>query len=221
MYLVGNAAGLLAFFIVSALVGGSVHDPGAGLFAGLVAAIWAAWPFHHQHAVTRQNFFHPAPRRYQQPTKIVFSQIRDLLRESAYNFGDKWRVSTADATTGRIFAELRYFDEETHTDFSSGGRVHIRKERLQRYLSLEVQMKDEKSCSVVQYDFDARVEGTKYGACDEIVLGIMDALEHELGPSTDVGDLLSEKLPAPPWWLLAVTAGALLLLFQVIAKTAA
>jgi hypothetical protein len=214
------SAGIVVFLAVGSLVTAVTHNQQASLLPALVAGVWAAWPLLHGHAVQRENFLHPPPREYGATTRAAFGNIRDVLRESAYNFGDKWRVTTADVATGRIFAEIRFFDEEQHAEVSR-GHINYRKERVQRYLSLEVQMKDTANGSaIVQFDFTPRVEGTKYGACDWLVDDVLSGVEESLGPGREILKSINAGLPAPPWWLLAMTIGELFLFFQDLYKAA-
>lgn len=215
MLALGIGLGILAFFIVGSTVGEiATHNPQAGGFPGLVAALWAAWPFFHKGRVQRYNFLHPVPRRYNVAVKQAFSKVRTVLDEKTYNFGDQWKVPTADTQGRRIHAVLRFTEEETHME--PGGRpgeVHMRKQRVQRLLELDVQMKEEPNDStVIQFDFYPKVEGMQFAACDGIVSGILNDVEATLGAGTDAGNPMATSLPAPPWWLLGVTALALLML---------
>ena len=70
---VGIVLGLFVWGLVGALTGECVvHKADAGVFPGLIAGIWAAWPFFHQGRVQRYNFLHPVPRRYKLPLKQAF-----------------------------------------------------------------------------------------------------------------------------------------------------
>lgn len=186
---VGIIVGVFVFLAVGAMVAELVvHQKEAGLFPGLVAGIWAAWPFFHKGGVDRYNFLHPVPRRYKQPLKHVFAKIRQILSEQTYNFGDKWHVSTADTMQHRITASLRYTEEETKIEGDARGQLHTRKERVQRLIEMDVQFKDEGNDStVVQFDFSPKIEGAAFGACDSIISGITSAAETALGPGSDAG----------------------------------
>ena len=147
--------GLVVWGLVGALTGQCVvHKTDAGIFPGLVAGLWAAWPFFHKGRVHRYNLLHPVPRRYNMPLKQAFAKVRQILSDKTYNFGDKWHVSTADTIQRRITATLRFTEEHAHIEGSSLSNVHMRKERLQRLLELDVQMKEEPNdVTVVQFDF--------------------------------------------------------------------
>ena len=207
--------GLVVWGLVGALTGECVvHKADAGIFPGLVAGLWVAWPFFHRGRVRRYNFLHPVPRRYNMPLKQAFAKVRQILSDKTYNFGDKWHVSTADTIQRRITATLRFTDEHSHIEASSLSNVHMRKERLQRLLELDVQMKEEPNdVTVVQFDFRPKIEGVVWNACDSIISGITDDVEVLLGPGTDAGNAADTVLPAPPWWLLGVTALMLFFLF--------
>ncbi len=71
----------------------------------------------------------------------------------------------------------------------------------------------------VQFDFLAKVDGLQYQACDSIIQGLLKEVEATLGAGSSAGSPLEGRVPAPPWWLLGVTAFALLLLLgDVIAR---
>ncbi len=217
---VGIIVGVLVFLAVGAMVAELVvHQKEAGLFPGLVAGIWAAWPFIHQGGVQRYNFLHPVPRRYKQPLKHVFAKVRQILSEQTYNFGDKWHVSTADTMQHRITASLRYTEEETKIEGDARGQLHTRKERVQRLIEMDVQFKDEGAdTTVVQFDFSPKIEGAAFGACDSIISGIASAAEAALGPGSDAGKPADKTLPAPPWWLLGLTLLSLMTLWGDVMK---
>lgn len=217
---VGIIVGVLVFLAVGAMVAELVvHQKEAGLFPGLVAGIWAAWPFIHQGGVQRYNFLHPVPRRYKQPLKHAFAKIRQILSEQTYNFGDKWHVSTADTMQHRITASLRYTEEETKIEGDARGQLHTRKERVQRLIEMDVQFKDEGAdTTVVQFDFSPKIEGAAFGACDSIISGITNAAEATLGPGSDAGKPADKTLPAPPWWLLGLTLLSLMTLWGDVMK---
>lgn len=204
----GIGLGVFVTLLMGAVVGQVVvHKNEAGLLPGLVVGLWAAWPFFHHGSVNRYNFLHPVPRRYNHPLKQTFAKIRQLISEKTYNFGDKWHVTTADTIQHRITATLRFIDEETRIEGDARGQVHTRKERLQRLLEMDIQLKDnEDDSTVVQFDFTPKIEGLAYHACDSVISSIVDAVETQLGPGADAGQVREKTLPAPPWWLLAVTA---------------
>lgn len=217
---VGIIVGVFVFLASGAMIAELVvHQKEAGLFPGLVAGIWAAWPFIHKGGVQRYNFLHPVPRRYKQPLKQVFAKIRQIISEKSYNFGDKWHVSTADTMQHRITATLRFTEEETKVEGDARGHLHTRKERVQRLLEMDVQFKDEGNDStVVQFDFSPKVEGAAFYACDSIISGIINDTEAALGPGADAGKAADTTLPAPPWWLLGLTALSVMTLWGDVMK---
>ncbi len=212
MAAIGIGIGLFVFLFTGAFISEVVlHNKDAGAFPGLVLGIWAAWPFFHHARIQRYNFLHPVPKEYKVPAKEAFSKIRDLLAEVSYNFGDKWHISTADTQTGRIAANLRFTDEHLHMEADARGHIHTRKERLQRFIGLDVQVRDTgRGTAVIQLDFSPKVEGANFFACDSIVSALNAAIESALGASTPVGTQADTKLSAPPWWLLGLSALALL-----------
>lgn len=214
MFLVAIIAGLVVWGIVGSTLGMLVlHKNEAGILPGLVAGIWAAWPFMHQGRVQRYNFLHPVPKRYKVPVKIAFKKVRDILSETTYNFGDKWQVPTAETQQRRIHALLAFSDEAMKMDVDGRGHVHTRTEREKRILKLDVQMKDEGNSTVIQLDFDPRVEGSSFFACDSIIEKLLRDVESALGAGSNAGDPAATSVPAPPWWLLGVTALFLLIVF--------
>lgn len=208
MNAIGLSLGIFVTLLMGAIVGQLVvHKSEAGLLPGLVAGLWAAWPFFHHGGVNRYNFLHPVPKQYSHPLKQTFARIRQIISEKTYNFGDKWHVSTADTMQHRITATLRFIEEETKMEGDARGQLHTRKERLQRLLEMDIQLKDnEDDTTVVQFDFTPKIEGLASHACDSIISGIVSAVEGALGPGAEAGKAKDKTLPAPPWWLLAITA---------------
>lgn len=206
----GIGLGIFVFLLVGAITGECIttDDKGAGVLPGLVAAVWVAWPFFHHAGVSRYNFLHPVPREYKHPLKQAFAQIRDILADVTYNFGDKWHISTADAMQRRILATLRFTEEESRGfDGTNLGNIRHRTERVQRLLEMEIQFKDTGTeTTIIQFDFHPRVEGVQWFACDHIVNGLMNRVEASLGPGADRGQAADTKLPAPPWWLIGLGA---------------
>jgi len=209
MAAVGIGLGIFIFLLVSAFTSEYITKPDntAGCLPGLIAAVWAAWPFFHHAGVSRYNFLHPVPKEYKTPIKQAFTQIRDIISDVSYNFGDKWHVSTADVNQRRILASLRFTDEETKVEGTNLQNIHTRKERVQRLLEMEVQFKDTGNDStIVQFDFHPRVEGAQWYACDHIVSGLINRVEATLGAGTDRGQPADTKIHAPPWWLVGLGA---------------
>ncbi|MBZ0185226.1 MAG: hypothetical protein K8F91_03165 [Candidatus Obscuribacterales bacterium] len=212
--------GIFAFLLSGAFLGQMVlHNNEASFFPALVIGIWAAWPFLHQARVQRYNFLHPVPREYKVPTKQAFAKVRDLLAETVYNFGDKWHISSADTISGKIAADLRFTDEQINYDMDSRGQIHTRKERLQRYLGLQMTIRDTgRDTTTITLDFSPKVEGAQFHACDSIVTGLIESIESRIGPGAQIADPTDTRLPAPPWWLLSLSALALFALLSDIQK---
>ena len=213
--------GIILGLIVWGLVGSGIRyfvlqTPMTGMFEGFVAGVWAAWPFIHQFRVSRYNFLHPVPREYKATVPQAFSKVRDLLAELTYNFGDKWHVVTADVQSKRSTANPRFTDEETRMEGDSRGQIHTRTERVQRLVELEVQMKETDSGTVVQFDFYPKIEGANISACDSVVSGFCRAIEAAMGSGLERGTPGDTRLPAPPWWLVALTVCGVMSLFGSI-----
>lgn len=217
-----NFLGIVSGFVTFSLVGTLVYhaipsNSGACWLPAMIGFVWGAWPFFHKANVQSHNLLHPVQMQYPQNIQNVFSKIRELLSVLSYKYGDKWNVVLADTATGRIVSELRYSDEEARMETDSRGHPHSRNVRVQRYLKLEVELKPAASTeTVVKMDFESRIEGFNKMACDEIMRGFVQEVQSVLGPGKVVGQSLSEKIPAPPWWLIALTAMSLVvLLFDV------
>lgn len=221
MVLLGIALGFSAFCFFGSLIGEVIlHNGGAGLFPGIVIGIWAAWPCFHGWVVERRLFLHPQPREYELPAKIAFARIRDFLAEVTYNYGDKWRVVTADTQAGRITANISYTDEVVQVEAGAKGQLHTRKERLQRFVVLEVLVTDTGSgTTVVKMDFNAKADGSNIFACDSVISNCQKAISAQLGTFKLVGTTAAAtKLSAPPWWLLGLSALALINFYSNIMK---
>lgn len=211
MTAIGIGLGIFVWLVTGAIIGEVIlHKKEAGIFIGFVSGVWAAWPFIHKGGIARYNFLHPVPKLYKASLKQAFSKVRQVLDEVTYNFGDKWHVSIADTQQHRIAASLRFTEEETKIEAGGSGHIHTRQQRVQRLIELDVQMKESGDMTLIQFDFAPRVEGMAFYACDDIIEGIVNRVENELGPGSDAGQAMSNKLPAPPWWLLGLTGLAVL-----------
>jgi len=112
-------------------------------------------------------------------------------------------------------ADLRFTDEEQHLEAGARGQLHTRTRRVQRYLQFEAQFKPVTGGeTIVQLDFTPRVEGPNFAACDSIVSGFQQTVDLVLGAGVQAEEPASSKLPAPPWWLLGLTALMLLSLYK-------
>jgi hypothetical protein len=181
MAIVAIIVGTFVFLLTGALIGDATHDAGAGVVPGLVLGVLAAIPIFKAACEERAKFLHPLPREYRVPTKIAFAKIRDILAEISYNYGDKWHVVTADTQTGRITANLRFIDEFTRFEGDARGQIHTRKERLQRFLSVEIQVQPtEHGTTAILIDFRPTVEGANYAACDSIITSLQNQISAAL-----------------------------------------
>lgn len=182
MAIVAIIVGTFVFLLTGALIGEASHDAGAGIMPGLVLGILAAYPIFKSACRERAKFLHPEPREYKVPAKIAFSKIRDILAEISYNYGDKWHVVTADTQTGRITANLRFIDEFTRIEGDARGNIHNRKERLQRFLAVDIQvLPTERGTTAILLDFRPTVEGANYAACDSIISSLSASIDSALG----------------------------------------
>lgn len=220
MMFLGLVVGFLAFSLVGTLVYHAIpSNAGACWMPAVIGFVWGAWPFFHKANVKAQNLLHPASMRFSINMQSAFSKVRELLSVLSYKYGDKWNVVLADTNTGRIVAELRWSDEEMRMEIDGRGQSHSRNIRVQRYLKVEMQLKPiESTDTVLSMDFESRIEGFNKMACDEIINGLMQEITSSLGPGQVVGQSLSEKIPAPPWWLISLTALSLIMLFFDVNK---
>lgn len=178
MAIVAIAVGIFVFLLTGAITSQLTHDPGAGIVPGSVLGIMAAVPLFKLAAQERSNFLHPAPREYNLPAKIAFAKIRDILAETTYNYGDKWHVVTADTQSGRITAHLRFTDEFNRIEGDARGNIRTHKERLQRFLTLDIQVRtSDRGGTIIQLNFSPTVEGVCYTACDSIVSSLMTTID--------------------------------------------
>lgn len=185
MALVAIIVGTFVFLLTGALIGEASHDAGAGIVPGLILGALVAIPIFKAACEERAKFLHPAQREYNVPAKIAFAKIRDILAEISYNYGDKWHVVTADTQTGRITANLRFIDEFTRFEGDARGQIHTRKERLQRFLAVEIQVQaTERGTTSILMDFRPTVEGVNYAACDSIISSLIANIETTLANMT-------------------------------------
>jgi hypothetical protein len=205
-------AGIAAFGVTDAAVSNVMNSWQAGILPGVVAGIWAGWPLSHFETARRELYLHPAPRIYKTNVEDAFARIRDILRETSYNYGDRWRAITADNALMRIVAELPYQEEEIHVEIGPRGEVRERKEHVKRYIKLECQMKSQDGQTVIQYDFFPRAEGYNSTACDAIIDHTLSAIEQNIGEGQALKVLPLRALGAPPMWMLALTVLALFFL---------
>ena len=181
MAIIAIAIGIFVFLLTGAVTNELTHDPGAGVLPGLILGFLAASPLFKLAAQERSNFLHPPPREYNIPAKLAFAKIRDYLAEVSYNYGDKWHVVTADTQSGRITANLRFMDEFTRIEGDARGNIHARKERLQRFLSVEILVRPTPSgTTTIQIDFKPTVEGVNYAACDSIISSLSHQIDSTL-----------------------------------------
>ncbi len=185
MAVVAIIVGTFVFLLTGACIGEASHDAGAGIVPGLVLGVLVAIPIFKAACEERAKLLHPQPREYRVPAKIAFAKIRDILAEISYNYGDKWHVVTADTQTGRITANLRFIDEFTRLEGDARGNIHTRKERLQRFLAVDIKVQPtERGTAIIVLDFRPTVEGVNYAACDSIISSLAIAIHSEINRST-------------------------------------
>ncbi|MDX2106797.1 MAG: hypothetical protein SFY67_10390 [Candidatus Melainabacteria bacterium] len=220
MVALGMIFGLIAFCAVNSFVGEFVIARyGTGVLPGLVAAIWAAYPFFQKAQNDSLNLLCPRLKKYPVNVQVAFSKIRRILGEASYFYGDKWYVVTADTATNSIVADLRFYEEETKMESSGRGHFHSRQVRVQRYIRLNCNLSPEGiSESSIQMDFEVRVEGWNKRACDEIIAVLKQQIEEEIGPGQTTKPEVLHAAPQVPWWLIGGTSFALFFMFVDITR---
>ncbi len=212
--------GIIAFVLVGSIVFSVVpNNYGACMLPATVGFMWGSWPLFYKAYERANNLLHPPIMMYPVNMQVAFSKMRQLLSELSYNFGDKWNTVVADTSTGRIVADLRFADDQFLTESDSRGMPHTRKTKVQRYIRLEMELKPEGSiATLLKMDFDTRIEGFDKSACDVILQGVIQGINDALGEGKMLEKSVPEKIPAPPWWLIGVTAMALFVLFIDVHK---
>jgi hypothetical protein len=208
MPILGLIIGFFAYVYVGAFIGRqATHNDVAGIFPGIVAALWVAWPLFHLGAIGNRNLMHPKPRIYPGTPQDNFERLHKLLLETVYFYGDRWNIISASTQTNRIVANLTYREEEARV-----GPNMTQREWVRRFVKVEAYFKDSGDArTIVQFDFEQRAEGLSPHVCDPIIQDIIEAFEASAGVSVSTtGGLDDPMLPAPPWWLLGVTSLSLL-----------
>jgi len=170
------------------------------------------------HEPERQNILNPQPTVYDKPLEDVFKAIRDTLAEQTVNWGDGWKVPTADTLTNKIVAHMR-FDHEVK--LSKGVQ------RLRRLLVLKVQLHsvDDGKTQVEFHWMPKKIEylvvtGFDPKACDEVITDFMRELDTRIGAGVvAVGNKTpSFGIKAPDTQTLVITAIFLVLMGNNIVK---
>lgn len=220
MIALGLIFALLAFCAINTFVGDFViKRESTGFLPGLVAALWAFYPFLQMARNDDTNLLHPGVAKYPVNVQVAFSKIRRILSESSYFYGDKWHVVTADTATNCIVADLRFFEEETKMEPNGRGGYFSRQVRKQRYIRLNVKLNPEgTSESNIQMDFEIRVEGLNERTCKDIIAGFKQQVEEEIGPGQIAKEPEAIVSLQVPWWLIGATSFALIFMFVDITK---
>jgi hypothetical protein len=190
----------IGFFIAVGvfLVVGKIIGP----LLGFVAGVWAAWPFFHASDVKKLNFLNPPVKAYEGSCPEVFEQLHQMLRENVYEFGDRWRIITADTQTNRLIADLNYVHEEP-------GETRV--EKMRRFIRLVVQFSDQADGkTAVQFKFEPKAEGDENG-CNDLIEKVTKDFETLAGKGELVSEALPQKLPPPPGWLIVATGASVLM----------
>lgn len=177
---------LAALVIILAFIGKiNVPDQHVLFLPAMVLGSWAAVILARRLLMKRQLLLHPSPMEYQLPARVVFTRIRTFLNEASYNMGDSWQVVTADTQAGRIVANLRYADEKTSLHGDAWGHIRIQKERQQRFISLEINIKQlSRGLTMVQLHFVAQSEGANPFACDSVIADVQASISQALSISS-------------------------------------
>ena len=208
MPFIGIFMGFIVYAYFGAFIGRQVtHNDVAGIFPGIVAAIWVAWPFFRLSMINHRDLMHPKPRIYPGTPQDNFERLHKLLNEAVYFYGDRWHIISANTQSNRLVANLTYREEEAQW---AGGNLnqHV---WVRRFVKLEAYFKDSgDGGTIVQFDFEQRSEGMSGHVCDPIVMNVMEAFDESAGVGSSIGGFDEPILPAPPWWLLGLTSLSLL-----------
>lgn len=133
--------GIVVFILLGAFAPGAL----AFLFFGgiITAIIWFFVKEGQKSADAKAVWLRPRATELPFSSQAVFSKIREVLRESVYGHGLKWKVTTADVRSNRIFAEM-----------------HLQEGEYKGYVSLDVRIEDLPSGhSLLRYVFDDLYSG--------------------------------------------------------------
>jgi hypothetical protein len=214
------AVGIFVALMTAAIIGELLSPKlDAGIFPGIIAGIWAAWPLLHYGRLDRYNFMNPVPRCYPVPLRQAYSKVRTLLEKKSYNYGDRWKVLSADTQTRSIHAVLQFTVQDIKVEPHLDSIWNIQKERLRRFVDMEITFKEQPDDStIIQFNFQLKVEGVEYQSCDSIISGLLDEVQTLLGTGTRAGEPVVAHLSAPPIALLAITAIAIVMLYNDISS---
>ncbi|CAM5999227.1 unnamed protein product [Sphagnum balticum] len=137
---------------------------GAGMILGFVAVV----PFFKHETVKAEALLNPPPQIYDKSLPKIFSGIREVLSESAYPMGDRWRIVKADTQTGHIIAELRFANDAI--DFKD------RRSIVRRYVEADFKLRPDANGTILQSAYKVELEGFQYWACDRIIRATQAAI---------------------------------------------
>ena len=180
----------------------------------VIAGLWICYPFHKMFHEVRATFLHPDPTRYTMPLPDAFAAIREILQDTVINMGDQWNVYRADTNARIIKAQLRFTGKDAH--FAPGALVNIveHQDFARRFIKLEAKfIENADNTTSIVFDFSPQVEGNQVFACDRVIRNFYKCVDASLGAGTIEPTESRRILAAPPWWLIAVSAVALVPLF--------
>lgn len=217
----GIVIALFMFFTLNSLIVDALtHNPDAGWFPAAVVAAWILWFTFRDHKVDRSRLLRPKAKVYSINCQEAFSRIYSILKETTYNYGDRWHIVTADVATNQIVADLRFTDEESSLHMGLGGQVHHGTTRAQRYLRCAIQLYAvDSGDTIIKFRFTPIVQGFNIWSCDSIIIDFQDSINLWLGPGTSEAEDPPAKSSGPPFWLIGITVVMLVFLTGNIQNT--
>jgi len=219
-----NVVGWQILIIVTLVLAGISHKllHGGSWVPAAIIAYWLARRWFYGKKVFNKaevvaptdSVFHPFPIEYAQPLPEAFGAVRRVLAESVYNVSDKWKDVSADTEEKRITAGMqpKLFTDEKN------------------YLRLEVDFRDtDQGSTIIEFKFDPRTKESfnqlLHGHLGDYASEFVADVGEKLGPGRKLVPMATmkqtykydfSKIPAPSWWLLLLTVGGIMQLFNDI-----
>ena len=171
----GYAMGILGF------VGSLVN-----LLAWIFAIKWMFKIASISNDQQRKSMLAPVWKKYPVNCQIVFSKVRDVLRDSSYGFGDKWNVVSAEVQTNKIIADLKLTDNQPGVPL----KVFIR-------LVAQIDIVDNGKASILKLSFDEQSMGRAH-EISEVINNIKADIDAAIGNGETLTAPFIAKLPPAP-----------------------
>jgi hypothetical protein len=178
----------------------------------LVAGAWAAWFYIAKNPpAAKGDLYYPAPREYKLPLKEVYTRIAEVFDQSTYNYGDKWRIVTADTEAKKIVADLR-----------------MKNKNSQQFIQTEVAFTDTSTDStIVRFQFEAHDDNwLEFHPCSDIIEELMKKIKFQIGEGMEQQNLkeienpeqTDRKMPVPSWWVIGLGGVCVVFLLKDIVR---